>query len=151
MRIRLVALACVLLVAACGGNGSQDTATTGQDHAITGTLRITGKVDEEITTFDNGECWGTGGFEDIRDNVQVTVTNEQATVIGTGKLERSQYTKDEDQIPELGEFGSCEFHFVIANVPTAKFYKFTVSHRGEFSISYDELRARGWRMHLIVK
>ena len=94
--------------------------------AVAEGLKISGVLDlndpESSATANgsaNGECEGTGGYSDISNSAQVTVTNQSGTIVAVGQLQGGV---------EDGE--SCDFSFTVP-VPSETFYSIEVSHRGQ--------------------
>lgn len=132
----------MLTLAACGGSSEPKAPPT---HTITGTFTLLGQNEDAITNeYIEGEfisvdggCAGTGGYDDIEAGLQVTVSNESGTVIGTGAL--GQGTEVD---------AGCEFPFKVENVPVAKFYKVEVGRRGTVSYSHADMEAASWKVEL---
>jgi hypothetical protein len=125
----LVAL--VLALAACGG---------GKGNTINGTFTLQGNSLQagNFIAYDGG-CDGTGGYDDIKTGLQVTVSNEAGTVIANGALGTGKETG-----------GGCQFPFKVERVPEAKFYKIAVGRRGELSYSHEELQAANWNVNFTL-
>ena len=147
MRIRFLAVVvAVATLAACSGDGASEerqsqagtTTTVEVRKTISGVYTIYGSSDV-IEILDSGPCRGTGGYGDIDEGTEVTVTDEAGTVIGNGRLGEGRYLED-----------ACAFRFTIPRVPMAKFYKIQISkeQRGELSYSYEELEAANWTVEL---
>jgi hypothetical protein len=150
LRRAIIALTITAFVAACGTNRPSATssgAPAATTHTITGTFALTGTedtaavdedgmpVDGEFIDLGQYGCAGTNGYDDIETGLQVQVSNEAGTAIGTGELGLGEMTSTE-----------CRFSFAVQNLPIAKFYKITVGHRGELDYSYQELQAAGWNV-----
>jgi hypothetical protein len=122
---------------------SATTTTAEQQHSITGSVTLIGSEDtfsgNGEYTVDNGACSGTNGYDDLTEGLQVTVTNETGTLIGTGNLDAGQVTD-----------AGCSFAFVVHNLPVAKFYRIEAGHRGQVSYSYDRMQAAGWSAELSI-
>lgn len=76
-------------------------------------------------------CAGSGGYSDIRDGAQVTVTDETGKLLGVGSLNEG-----------VGVSGSCLLTFDTIEVPKAKFYSVEVSHRGKITDSFAEAKSQ---------
>ncbi|BBY62186.1 hypothetical protein [Mycolicibacterium helvum] len=129
-------IAAVVLIAAGVGAYFGITALTGKDEkppfTINGTLSL--RADSVTTTGlpPSFACAGKGGYNDIGPGADVTVANESGTLLAKGRLDGS-----------FGEKDWCVFTFTVSDVPAgAKFYKVTVSHRGEMSYTEQEAHAR---------
>jgi hypothetical protein len=137
-----------LIATGCSTNRpTSTTATTTAARAITGTFTLVGTkdgaktddygapIDGEFIDLGQYGCAGTGGYDDIEAGLQVQVSDEAGTAIGTGQLALGKMTATE-----------CRFPFVVQNLPVAKFYKINVGTRGELDYSYAELQAAGWNV-----
>lgn len=127
--------AAVLLIAAGVGGYFGITALTGKDEkppfTIDGTLSLRADSITSSGLPPGFACAGEGGYNDIGPGTAVTVADESGTLLAKGTLDGS-----------FGEKNWCVFTFSIADVPVgAKFYKISVSRRGE--MSYTEQEARG--------
>ena len=144
MKEVLAALAAMLSLAACAGSAptpvvvyvtpeptTAPTATPAPiTHSITGTFDLLG-------TFGGTSCYGSGGYDDIREGVGVTLRDGNGIVIATSALDRG-----------VSRIGSCHFTFSIPDAPDAPFYSVEVSHRGEMTKSAADLAAAGWAFAL---
>jgi predicted small secreted protein len=159
MRRIAVVAALSLALAACGGTtAGQGAGSPPSTHTITGTVSLQGSAlagteaedkttpnenfttDKDLGLSGNG-CLGTGGYDDLQAGLQVTVSNESGTTIGTGTLDSGEVVR--------GQFwNTCVFPFTVANVPTAKFYRIEAGHRGQVSYSYDQMQASHWSVKL---
>jgi hypothetical protein len=146
----LIALLLAGLLTSCSSGGDKPAATTTQPtYSITGTFTLLGLEDDQVgdsdvgtgtyTVDDNGDCSGTGGYDDVQEGLQVTVADEAGTVIGTGYLLAGEQTS-----------GGCMLRFKIDGIRPAKFYKVTVGRRGEISYSHAEMEAQGWFVELTL-
>lgn len=113
-------------------------------HTISGAIALT---DSEFSNdyYSRGDdCEGSDGYDDITEGADVQVLNQAGTTIATGSLDAGaiDIARDYD--------GTCEFKFSIPNVPKASFFKFEVSHRGQISFSYAEMKAKDWNVGLTL-
>jgi hypothetical protein len=113
-----------------GASGA--TATPPTSYRVSGRLVLTDPA--HVPTTDGDACSGSGGFGDIEDGAQVTVTNGSGTFIAVAPLEDGEVTT-----PSI----TCTFEFEVA-VPYEAFYSFTLSHRGTLNASYQQLDRGGW-------
>jgi hypothetical protein len=166
-----IAVISVVLLSACGGSGSSGkTAKKGRVVNGSVTLQSTGdwsyneadlvSVGTEERLAKGSSCYGNEGFSDITSGAEVTVFNESGTVIGTGSLDAGQVDGDatvgKNTNPANPRFGerlspegaSCEFSFTVNSLPTAKFYRFKVSHRDGPNFSFDDLVSQNWMPRL---
>lgn len=95
-------------------------------------------LDSGTFTVSGGTRSGTGGYDDVEAGVQVTVSHEAGTVIGTGYLEPGEKVS-----------GGCQFRFTVDRVPVAMFYKVAVGRRGEISYSHEDLK-NVWAVELTL-
>lgn len=93
-------------------------------------------------------CVGTGGFRDIRGGTQVTVKDENGTLLGVSELSEGEYDalKANSTVVAKG----CLFTFDVGSLPRRSFYKVEVSHRGEQVYSFDDLMAQGGEISLTL-
>ncbi len=122
---RYVLAATVIVVVALGATAFYLTTRTN-------TFTITGKVllTASGATFNGVMCRGKGGYEDMRDGAQVTVTDAAGATIALGKLGGG-----------LSGGSSCDFPFEVANVPSGHaFYGVTVG--GRKGLQFNEVQAR---------
>jgi hypothetical protein len=84
-----------------------------------------------------GDCFGTGGYSDIKAGLQVVVRNEKSEILAVGELGRDNYSGAYPQVV-------CEFPFAIKDIPRAEFYQIEVGRRGSLKYSLNELQNAGW-------
>jgi hypothetical protein len=118
------------------GQKATPTTTTQERHMITGTFLLSGIEGEDFITSDGG-CQGSSGYDDVEPGLQVTISDQSGTVIGTGAL-------DSGQVLEAG----CVFRFEVNSIPVANFYKVAVGRRGEISYSLDQMKQMSWSVEL---
>ena len=107
---------------------SDDGDSAGDSFTLSGTFTLTDGATEYAG---QGECQGTGGYDDISEGTQVTVYSSAGEVLGTGYLDSATYL---DPV--------CEFELTVDGVPAGHdFYQVEVSHRGKIAVSDDEARA----------
>lgn len=108
------------------------TIAVSPEYTLEGTFQL---IDSGIRDLADG-CFGTGGYDDIRSGLGVTVRDGSGSILATGRLGRG--TMD----------GSvkCIFPFEIAALPKVDFYAVEVGRRGELSYSFDELERMGWQV-----
>lgn len=131
----LVAVALIVLAAAgvttWALTRTPDAPTTppasaaGGTFAARGTLRL---ADGIGPAWPLGEsCSGRGGYADIREGAQVTVTDSTGAVVALSELSDGVVTDN----PELQGSKVCEFAFSLRDVPAGRgIYGVEVSHRG---------------------
>jgi hypothetical protein len=133
----LVPLALVAIVAV-GGIALLATRDSSPDmHTVGGLLTLT---DTDEYWSDGEACEGSGGYDDIREGAQVTVKDENGHVLATSDLLSGVASSDIE----------CDFAFVVADVPDARFYAVEVSHRGEITNSRQEMEDNAWFVGLTL-
>ena len=140
----------VLLVFGCSGGGSDNSDSASDATASEAqTYRVQGSLTLRDGSWDVGEsCRGSGGYSDITSGAQVVVRNQDGTILATGRLGAGTAV----QIPgtTLTFTGRCEFRFDVRSLPKEDFYSFEVSHRGEITYSFQEMRSASWEVHLTL-
>jgi hypothetical protein len=120
----LVAVVVLLVLLLTSGDSDDNRAGS---FTLSGTFSLT---DGATDYTSQGECEGTGGYDDISEGTQVTVYGSGGEVLGTGNLGSSNYL---DPV--------CEFEIAVEGVPSGHdFYQVEVSHRGKIAVSADEAR-----------
>jgi len=91
-------------------------------------------------------CYGTGGYSDIRANMAVTVKDGTGNILAT---ETTGIGRAPDTFTYKSKvlFVTCQFDFSI-NVPKADFYSISIGRRGELNYSLEEMKANGWKVSL---
>jgi hypothetical protein len=103
-------------------------------HDIHGTIALTDLRNGPECGGFSGEIGGiTSKYADIQVGAQVTVKNQDGTIIGLGKLQH-----------DLGPPDHCTFAFTIGDVPDASFYSVEVTHRGALTYSAAEIESAAW-------
>jgi hypothetical protein len=111
-------------------------------------MTLNGTVGQDFTDLsdptatasqDGHRCAGTDGYDDIESGLQVTVTNESGTVIGTGDFGDGNITS-----------GTCVFQFTIDDVPKAGFYQVEAGRRGTLRYSYADMQSKSWHVDLTL-
>jgi hypothetical protein len=82
-------------------------------------------------------CWGTGGFSDIRQGTQVTVTNGAGTTLTTAAFSAG-----------TGNSNQCVFKFSLPITEGENSYIVSVSHRGTQTYTFPTLVTTGINMSL---
>lgn len=93
---------------------------------------------------DDGSCTATDGYDDIADGAQVTVRDPGNRVIGTGYL-TGGHGRDTTS-PGIfdgitNESQTCSWQFTVPRLPKEKFYQVSVTHRGNVTFTYAQVRA----------
>jgi hypothetical protein len=131
--VAVVVVGAVVAVALVGSGSGEST------HTIRGTMTL---IDSDVGGS-SGDCYGTEGYDDIEQGAQVTVKNGSGKTLAVSDLQAGS-SDDEDFMV------SCEFGFVVRDVPDASFYDVTVSHRGGVSFSKDEMERKNWHVRLTL-
>ena len=97
---------------------------------------------EDLVDRDETSCQGTGGYDDIRDGLEVAVTDAAGTVIGLGRLSSKP---GEDTFAGRR---TCEYEFTVSGLPDASFYGVEVGHRGVVRFSAADLAQKGWAVEV---
>lgn len=86
------------------------------------------------------ECFGQGGYSDLRGGARVVVADGDGKVLATGSLE-----------PGVQPSAStCRFPFEIGSVPPAPFYGIEVGSRSPITFSDAELKGTGYYLGLTI-
>ncbi|AGB21275.1 Protein of unknown function (DUF732) [Mycobacterium sp. JS623] len=107
---------------------------------VTGTFVLTGGGPDAVVSSiasDNGACHGVNGYADITPATQVVVRNGKgeiltATSLGEGK----------------GDETTCTFLFTFPITEGQDRYVVSVSHRGDFIYTFDQLASHGIHVRL---
>jgi hypothetical protein len=108
-----------------------DTAT------VSGVFVLTDTVGVGAIMVDGGSCQGTEGYADVGRNTPVTVKNGKGEILTTTSLG-----------PGTGDSANCTFSFTFPITEGQDRYVVSVGHRGEFSYSFEQLRAHGVQVRL---
>ena len=142
----LVAIAALLALIVVGGgvaavwylSAGKSPIEAVKDVAGPRTYRITGTLTLADGFSASTTCSGKGGFRDISEGAQVTITDSTGATIALGHLGTGRV-----------DTGGCVFPFEVADVPAGKeFYGIEVSHRGV--IKYGENEVRGSSIKLTL-
>lgn len=82
-------------------------------------------------------CYGEGGYDDIKSGVSVTVSDGTGRLLATGNLGSGTRS---------ASGGSCSFSFRIPDIKQSDFYSIEVGRRGELSYSHAEMLASDWNV-----
>lgn len=105
-----------------------------QTYRITGTFTLA----DRYSGGGGGGCSGDGGFRDISQGTQVTVTDSAGATVALGLLGAGRI-----------ENGTCVFPFEVDGVPAGKdFYGIEVSHRGAVKYLEDEVKSGSLKLTL---
>jgi hypothetical protein len=126
----IIVLAAALL-SACTTAAPPVTPAPAASHRVEGKLNL----DTGTGTSPGAPCVASEGFDDVHEGAQVTVRNENGTLIEGATLSSGV---------SAGE-GICTFSFELL-VPDAEFYSFELGDRGEVVHSFAEMEAMAWRV-----
>jgi hypothetical protein len=127
----------LLLVIAC--TPAATPSPTPLIHVVTGTFTLT--QDDFVDRTGPG-CAGKGGYDDIRNGLDVTIKNESGTILATGSLT----SRTPSEITR-----TCTFTFTVPGVPDdATFYVVEVGKRGELTYSHADMEAANWRVEFTL-
>jgi hypothetical protein len=130
MRLALIALLLVGCTAA-----APTPAPTPQTHHLTGTFTL--NQHDPVVRYQGNQCNGTGGYDDIKPGLPVTVKDGAGAIIGLGALVSSQAA------PVYTDDRQCVYSFEVT-VPDVPFYSVEVGHRGAVAKSRADVEAQGW-------
>ncbi len=114
-------------------------------HTIVGTFTVSDTGDSTLGLApsvggSDSDCYGTGGYSDIRSGLSVTVKDGQGQILATSSLGPGSGTIS-------GIVGVCVFKFSIV-VPDTGFYSVEVGHRGSIDYSRTQLASKTWHVDL---
>jgi uncharacterized protein DUF732 len=107
---------------------------------VTGTFVLTGgdsSVDISSIESDGTSCHGVNGYSDIDRNTQVIVRNGRGEILGTTPLGDGH-----------GDGLTCTFSFSFPVTEGQDRYVVSVSHRGDFIYTFNQLASQGVHIHL---
>jgi len=107
---------------------------------VAGTFVLTGgdsSVDISSIESDGTSCHGVNGYSDIDRNTQVIVRNGRGEILGTTPLGDGH-----------GDDLTCTFSFSFPVTAGQDRYVVSVSHRGDFIYTFNQLTSQGVHIHL---
>jgi len=107
---------------------------------VTGIFVLTGgdsSVDISSIESDGTSCHGVNGYSDIDRNTQVIVRNGRGEILGTTPLGDGH-----------GDDLTCTFSFSFPVTEGQDRYVVSVSHRGDFIYTFNQLASQGVHIHL---
>jgi hypothetical protein len=108
-------------------------------YAIKGKMTL---VDSDLDGSDEN-CYGTGGYSDIKAGMPVTIKDGSGAIIATGDTgSGSKPTGSEHSSVQ------CTFSFSVGNIPKADFYQVQVGRRGGLNFSFAEIQEKNWEIAL---
>lgn len=103
---------------------------------VTGTLLLDDANGFDWTSATG--CFGVGGYEDVRAEAPVTITDGAGATVGLAKLKQGIL----ETAPGASAAHACKFTFTVTDVPTGKgFYGVEVARRG--TVQYPEQKMFG--------
>lgn len=103
-------------------------------YTIKGSITL---IDSDIEGTDDN-CYGTGGYRDVRTNMPVTIRDGQGIILATGETRSGK----KDSIV------TCIFEFEVSEIPKVDFYSIEVGRRGQLNYSFQELEEKEWTVGL---
>ena len=118
------------------------SSATGDDYACAGMVG----PEEMLTAFRKEETLPCpegpgGGFSDIADGTDVTVSDAGGTVLAIGELSGGRL---------VGGLFQFQFDFEVHNVPDSAIYQVEVSHRGQLRYTREDMETKGWSVVLTL-
>jgi hypothetical protein len=90
--------------------------------------------------MDGSECYGVGGFRDIRGTMPVVVKDAEGKILAVGKT----------AIGRRSDNVSCVFDYSVADVPKSNFYQIQFGRRGGIVYSFDRMVKNNWVVNAIL-
>lgn len=107
-------------------------------HMLTGSITL---IDSDLGgNADN--CYGTGGYDDIRESMTVTVRDGAGKILAVGDTDAGKAPGSADF------FVQCVFEFQVDGIPPSDFYSVEVGRRGELNYSFEEMEESDWTVSL---
>ncbi len=109
-----------------------------------GGRKISGNVTLIATDFlylpQRAPCKGTGGYNDVKEGVDVRLSDGRGSLIASTRLEPGEV------VGLMGGLGGCWFNFTFEDVPDVDFYVFSFGSglRGEVTYSRSQMEDRFW-------
>lgn len=109
-------------------------------YSIKGSFQL---VDENIGgEVTSNNCYGTGGFNDIRGGMPVTIRDEKSLIIAMGATSEGTHSAGKNSDVQ------CVFEFKIERVPKTNFYTIEIGRRGQLNYSFEDMSTRNWEVSL---
>lgn len=138
--MRLAVILAVVLVG-CDPAAEPTPEPTPETATISGTFTL----HHERGWVAGSSCRGSDGYDDIMAGMQVTLRDEEGTVLATDTFGVGSAPDSEDRLsPE------CVFEFAFTDVPDVSFYTITTGRRGEVTYSRSDLEAMNWTVALSI-
>lgn len=134
-RLLLAASAAGILALAAATYITFTAVTSGNQFTATGTVRLTFGQFEQSTTPRSKDCWGAGGFDDLRPGAQVTVEDPSGKVLAAGTITTGE-------ADALAGSRQCALRFEVADIPAGEtLYGLVVGRRDPVQMREETLRA----------
>jgi hypothetical protein len=88
------------------------------------------------TSGSSSNCRGSGGYNDIKSGLSVTVRDGSGDILGTGRLGTGR---------QRATYG-CYFEFSVGGLSKVDFYSVEVGSRGEMTYSFEEMKNNNWEV-----
>lgn len=100
------------------------------EHTFQGIVQLSDT--DGLSQYNEGDtCSGSGGYDDIATQAQVTVFDASSTIIGTGRLSSGKMQN-----------GYCRFPFTVAKVKESDAYQIEVGREGRGKLRYSQSDAQ---------
>ena len=104
-------------------------------------INVSGKLTLHTSSFDKGKsCRGDGGYSDIHQGSQVTVSNGGGDIITVSDLGEGL----------ADEYGDCIFNFQLKDIPNAKVYQIEIVRRGKIVYEKQQLKEKDYRIGISI-
>jgi hypothetical protein len=93
--------------------------------------------------YGNDNCYGSGGFDDIKSGMQVTVRDGEGRILATSQVGSGKRVSPSE----------CRFEFAFVAIPKSKFYAIgmaTSDKRGLLNYSFEDLQNKDWTISLVI-
>lgn len=127
------------VIAQASGTGGTVNLTVASRATLTGTMVL----EDGFELDGDDRCSGTGGYSDVREGAQLTVSDESGTVLGV-----AEFSPGNVDPYDVGDESFCQFAFVAAGLPRADFYVFELGRRGDLTYSLGDMERMNWRLNL---
>ena len=104
---------------------------------VSGTFVLIDSAGVDAIESDGASCEGASGYSDVGRGTPVTVKNGKGEILANTSLGQGK-----------GSTANCTFTFSFPLTEGQDRYVVSVGHRGEFSYTFDQLRAGGVQIHL---
>lgn len=144
---KLVGVGVALFGVGLGGFFALSKAGASETNTITGVFKLidipeyskysSGKT--SIFAF-GGTCEGTGGYSDISEATQVTITDGAGKLLAVTSLSEGKPSGSKLE----GFVEGCTFSWSAPDIPKADFYNIEVGRRGKLTYSYQQMEDVFW-------